>query len=125
MKHKKITAILSQILLLCSLTTLSKACEEKSFWESWYPNGSFKGFGTPPEKLDFAKAQYHLSENYFKGNHLTKDYTRAVSLYQLAADNGVERAHFKLGLMNHYGKGKLKNLTEAYNHYSKAAKNNI
>ena len=121
MMLKKITVILSQLLLMFFIPSLSQACNEKNFWQSWYPKGQFKGFGNPPEKIEVAKAQYHFAELYIKGKKLTKDYTRALDLYKQAADSGIEQANFKLGLMNHYGKGKAKNLSEAYMHYQKAA----
>ena len=100
-------------------------CKQETFWASWFGNtNEFKGFGVPPNKKEISKAQYVFAENYHNGTVLTKDYQRALDLFQRAADSGLTQANFKLGLINHYGQGKSKDLNEAYAYYEKAAQYN-
>ena len=101
-------------------------CKEDTFWTTWFDNSNqFKGFGVPPSKKEISKAQYRFAENYHNGKVLTKDYSRALDLFRRAANSGLTQANFKLGLINHYGQGKAKNLKDAYSYYEKAAKYNI
>ena len=124
MKFNKITIALSQLLLISSLSHADTSCKQENFWQNWFPKGEFVGFGKAPSVDKVAKAQYEFAQNYHRGNILTKDYSRALDLFQRAADNGLTQAHFKLGLLNHYGQGKAKDLSEAYTHYKKAAEQN-
>ena len=113
MKFKKITIALSQLLLVSTLSHADGLCKEADFWQSWFPKGEFVGFGHAPSIDKIAKAQFQFAQNYHRGNILTKDYSRALDLFQRAANNGLTQAHFKLGLINHYGQGKVKDLSGA------------
>ena len=124
MQLKKITLLISKILFISTLSHSVNSCEEKNFWQTWYKDNQFKGFGIVPNKKDIAQAQYLFAENHYEGKKLSKDYSRALDLYTKASDSGVNQANFKLGLMNHYGKGKVKNLKLAYEYYIKSANNN-
>ena len=124
MKYKKISLLLSQLLLVSTISYAQTPCQDKDFWQTWYDKNQFKGFGLVPEKKEITKAQYNFAENYFSGKTLTKDYTRGIDLFQRAANSGLHQANFRLGLINHYGKGKVRDLKEAYRHYQKAAQNN-
>ena len=124
MHIKKITVILSQLLCISSFSQAVNSCEDKSFWQTWYKEGQFKGFGISPSKQEVAKAQYLFAENHYKGNFLTKDYTRALALFTKASEAGLSQADFRLGLMNHYGQGKVKDLQAAYKYYENAASAN-
>ena len=121
MKLNKITLALSPLLFLSTMGYAQTNCQEENFWQVWYPKGQFVGFGTPPSINKIAIAQYEFAEKYHSGNILTKDYSRALDLFKRAADQGLTQAHFKLGLINHYGQGKAKDLNSAYLHYEKAA----
>ena len=107
--------MISQLLLASSIS-YAEPCQDKNFWQAWYDASQFKGFGLPPDSNEVTKAQYRFAENYFTGNVLTKDYTRAIDLFQRAANSGLNQAHFRLGLINHYGKGKVRDLNKAYAH---------
>ena len=124
MKLKKITLWLSPIFLFSNLVVAKDNCDKETFWSTWYNQGGFKGFGIAPSQEKIVKAQYELAEHYYKGNGVTKDYSKALDLFQRAAEGGLTQAHFRLGLINHYGKGKSKDLKEAFNHYQMAAKQN-
>ena len=107
-----------------SFSQAVNSCEDKTFWQTWYKDGQFKGFGISPTKGEVAKAQYLFAENHYKGNFLTKDYTRALALFTKASEAGLSQADFRLGLMNHYGQGKVKDLKAAYKYYENAASAN-
>ena len=89
MHIKKITVILSQLLCISSFSQAVNSCEDKTFWQTWYKDGQFKGFGISPTKGEVAKAQYLFAENHYKGNFLTKDYTRALALFTKASEAGL------------------------------------
>ena len=93
----------------------SENCKQETFWTTWFDGSNqFKGFGVPPSQKEISKAQYRFAENYHNGRVLTKDYQRALDLFTRAAESGLTQANFKLGLINHYGHGKAKDLSEAY-----------
>ena len=124
MQLKRVTIVIGQLLCISSFSQAVNSCEDKTFWQTWYQSGQFKGFGISPTKEAVAKAQYLFAENHYKGNLLTKDYKRALDLFKKAADAGLPQAYFRLGLMNHYGQGKSKDLKSAYTYYEHAAKIN-
>ena len=61
MKLKKISLILSQLLLASSISYAETPCQDKNFWQVWYDDSQFKGFGIPPNSNDVAKAQYRFA----------------------------------------------------------------
>ena len=118
MQLKRVTIVIGQLLCISSFSQAVNSCEDKTFWQTWYKEGQFKGFGISPSKEEAAKAQYLFAENHYKGNFLTKDYSRALALFTKASEAGLSQADFRLGLMNHYGQGKVKDL-KAYELYRK------
>ena len=67
-------------------------------------------------------AIYHLGTKYDLGqNGLEKDVTRAVELYERAAELGVKEAHFNLGVMYGAGTDAEKDMDKAIRHYEAAA----
>jgi len=68
------------------------------------------------------KAIYHLGDKYHSGlNGLEKDMTRAVELYERAAELGVKGAHYNLGCFYDEGKVVEKDTAKAIRHYEAAA----
>ena len=67
-------------------------------------------------------AIWHLGTQYEYGDYgLEKDVTRAVELYERAAELGVKEAHHNLGVLYHEGKKVAKDTDKAINHYEAAA----
>ena len=101
MKFKKIILVLAQLGLVSAIgVTVAKQndepmkkidqtkkvntenCKQETFWTSWFDNtNQFKGFGVPPSQIEISKAQYRFAENYHNGKVLTKDYQRALDLF--------------------------------------------
>ena len=68
------------------------------------------------------KAIYHLGDKYHSGlNGLEKDMTRAVELYERAAELGIKGAHYNLGCFYDEGKVVEKDTAKAIRHYEAAA----
>ena len=124
MKIKKIQAILSTLFFISSITQAHGKCIKQDFWTTWFNKGQFKGFGISPSKNEISKAQYELAENYYLGKVVSKNYSKAIDLFDRASKDGLSQAHFRLGLINHYGQGKVKNLQQAFQHYQIAAQKN-
>jgi len=53
--------------------------------------------------LDDAESQYLLGTKYETGEEIAIDYNEAMQWYRLAADKGLAKAQFKLGLAYQYG----------------------
>ena len=69
-------------------------------------------------------AIWHLGTKYRFGLHgLKKDVTRAVELYERAAELGVKEAHFNLGVLYANGEDVEKDMDKAFRHYEAAAMN--
>ncbi|EJK44602.1 hypothetical protein THAOC_36846, partial [Thalassiosira oceanica] len=67
-------------------------------------------------------AIWHLGAKYrFGANGLEKDVTRAVELYDRAAELGVKDAHFNLGVLYAKGADVAKDMVKAFRHYEAAA----
>mmetsp|Transcript_34344 Transcript_34344/g.77189 ORF Transcript_34344/g.77189 Transcript_34344/m.77189 type:complete len:217 (-) Transcript_34344:252-902(-) len=67
-------------------------------------------------------AIYNLGNLYEYGRHgLEKNVTRAVELYERAADLGVSAAHFNLGVMYMMGTEVEEDMDKAFRHYEAAA----
>ena len=67
-------------------------------------------------------AMFDLGNQYAKGSYgLTMDVTRAVELYERAAELGEKKAHFKLGYLYNEGKGVEKDRAKATLHWEAAA----
>jgi len=67
-------------------------------------------------------AMMHLGNNYAEGEYgLEKDATRAVELYERAAELGLKEAHCTLGYMYGTGKDIEKDTAKAIRHYEAAA----
>ena len=67
-------------------------------------------------------AMWNLGNQYAKGSYgLEKDVTRAVDLYERAAQLGEKEAHFKLGYLYAGGRGVEKDTAKAIQHYEAAA----
>jgi len=63
-------------------------------------------------------AIFNLGSQYERGNYgLEKDVTMAVELYERAAELGVKKAHFNLGIMYDNGIGVEKGTAKAIRHY--------
>ena len=58
---------------------------------------------------------------YYRGEGVTRDYSRALSLYTQAAEGGDQEAMYMLGQMYEQGQGGDKNLAAARKLYRKAA----
>ena len=113
-----------QLVMFSSLSYSQGKCQDGNFWQTWFKESQFVGFGNPPTTNQIGNAQLEKANQYYFGNNLTKDYQKALDLYKKAASNGIDEANFSLGLMHHYGKGKLVSYQEAYDFYYKSAKNN-
>ncbi|EJK69542.1 hypothetical protein THAOC_09189 [Thalassiosira oceanica] len=67
-------------------------------------------------------ALFHLGTKYHLGEYgLEKNMTRAVELYESAAELGVKDAHYNLGLMYANGEDVEKDTNKAFRHYEAAA----
>ncbi|EJK75328.1 hypothetical protein THAOC_02948 [Thalassiosira oceanica] len=67
-------------------------------------------------------AIWHLGTKYILGAYgLEKDVTRAVELYERAADLGVKEAHYNLGVLYDEGIEVAKDIDKAIGHYETAA----
>ena len=67
-------------------------------------------------------ATYHLGTQYQYGQYgLEKDLTKAVELYERAAELGLKEAHYNLGCLYAKGTGVEKNTAKARLHYEAAA----
>jgi len=67
-------------------------------------------------------AIYDLGTKYDFGEYgLVKDVTRAVELYERAADLGMNEAHHNLGVLYANGKEVAKDMAKAFHHYEAAA----
>mmetsp|Transcript_13604 Transcript_13604/g.32093 ORF Transcript_13604/g.32093 Transcript_13604/m.32093 type:complete len:280 (-) Transcript_13604:206-1045(-) len=67
-------------------------------------------------------AMYFLGSQYQAGLlGLEKDVTRAVELYERAAELGVKEAHYNLGVLHARGTGVEKDVAKAFRHYEAAA----
>ncbi|EJK75753.1 hypothetical protein THAOC_02514 [Thalassiosira oceanica] len=67
-------------------------------------------------------AIYDLGTKYDFGEYgLVKDVTRAVELYERAAELGVKDAHYNLGVLYDQGKEVAKDMDKAFRHYETAA----
>ena len=124
MKIKSLCLAFVQLLMFSSLGYANENCQNGDFWQTWFEESQFVGFGNPPSTNQIGNAQLEKANQYYFGNNLTKDYAKALELYKKAANNGIDEANFSLGLMHHYGKGKLVSYQEAYDFYYKSAKNN-
>ena len=60
-----------------------------------------------------AQAQYNLGVMYFNGKGVEKDYSNSIKWWNLAADQGNDKAQYILGVMYEEGKGVKKNLKTA------------
>ena len=74
-------------------------CQDGDFWQTWFKESQFIGFGNPLTQIKSANAQLEKANQYYFGNNLTKDYAKALELYKKAANNGIDEANFSLGLM--------------------------
>ena len=67
-------------------------------------------------------AIYNLGTKYERGIYgVEKDVTRAVELYERAAELGLKEAHHNLGVLYHEGKEVVKDMDKAIRHYEAAA----
>ena len=67
-------------------------------------------------------AIFNLGFQYERGQHgLETDVTRAVELYERAAELGVKNAHYNLGVLYSKGTGVEKDTAKALRHYEAAA----
>ena len=67
-------------------------------------------------------AIWFLGSKYRFGEYgLEKDFTRAVDLYERAAELGLKEAHFNLGVLYDNGTDADKDTTKAFRHYEAAA----
>ena len=123
MKIKKISCILSSLFFITT-SNAGDTCLQQNFWDIWFNQGSFKGFGAPPSETQIQKAQVELAENYYLGDRIAKNYKSAYDLFLRASKGDLTQANFRLGLMNHYGQGKEKDLIKAFDHYQLAANQN-
>src|ERR1700693_5859863 len=69
-----------------------------------------------------AKAQYKLGLSYMTGSGVTRDYEKALDLYNKAAKQGSTDAEFGLGYMYEQGWGVKKDYGQAFLYYSSAAR---
>ena len=65
-----------------------------------------------------AIAQYNLARHYYDAK---RDYAKAYEWYQKAANQGIAKAQFNLGVMNSNGEGVPQDYAKAYEWYQKAA----
>ncbi|EJK47912.1 hypothetical protein THAOC_33335 [Thalassiosira oceanica] len=66
-------------------------------------------------------AIWNLGSNYRFGEGVEKDVTRAVELYERAAELGVKEAHHNLGVLYDKGADVQENTDKAFRHYEAAA----
>ena len=67
-------------------------------------------------------AIFHLGTTYEHGEYgLEKDVTRAVELYERAAELGEKKAHYNLGVLYDEGIEVAKDMAKAFRHYEIAA----
>lgn len=78
---------------------------------------------TPLAEQGDARAQHKLATMYRDGRGVTKDETRAVELFRMAAEAGYVPAQLNLGVMYRAGKGVPADSEEALRWYRLAADN--
>ena len=66
-------------------------------------------------------ASYLLGDLYYRGKLVPRDNALAYRYFSDAAEHGLKRAHFELGLMHENGEGVRASLEEAAYHYRLAA----
>lgn len=71
-----------------------------------------------------ASAQYQLGSLYARGDGVSQDWARAVSLYTQAADRGNAAAQHSLGVCYTYGRGVIRDWARAFSLYTQAAEQN-
>ena len=74
--------------------------------------------------VEIKEAANSLAALYEEGFGVSKDVARAVHWYQLAADQGLAEAQFRLGMMTELGRGVTRNDQEAVRWYTRAAEQN-
>ena len=67
------------------------------------------------------QAQYELGQMFEFGRGVPQDFTEALKLYTLAAEQEFAKAEYALGLLYEHGRGVVANANEAADWYEKAA----
>lgn len=73
-------------------------------------------------KLGDAYSQVNLGYQYYEGEGVSKDYSKAIYWFRKAAAQGTELAYENLGECYYYGRGVPKDMSQAKYWYAKAGK---
>lgn len=64
--------------------------------------------------LGSPEAAYNLAVSYYKGEGVTKNYSKAIQLFQKAAAKDLKEAQFKMDYLYDYGHDVKQNYHKAY-----------
>ena len=107
----------------CDLAARKRGMRDCPFCRTPVPNGS-QALAMVQKRVDAGdpKAIYFLGEQYRFGQYgLETDVTRAVELYERAAELGVKEAHYSLGCLYIEGTDVEKDTAKAFQHFEKAS----
>ncbi|GEM_PF-2957295 len=107
-------------LAILSLCVLSASCARDGASDSYdaITNRFDHAYTTPQD-------QYKTGYRYLLGQDTPKDYAKAISYFQKAADQGNRYAQNELGYLYAAGKGVRQSYTIAASWYEKAASQNL
>ena len=108
----------------CILATRKRGMEDCPFCRAPAPKKESQALAKIQKRVDKGDpvAIYTLGAQYRHGLlGLEKDVTRAVELYERAAELGVKEAHFSLGVFYAEGSDEEKDMDKAFRHYDAAA----
>ena len=108
----------------CYLESMKRSMPDCPFCRTPTPEEDSQILAMIQKRVDAGDpvAIWDLGNKYRLGElGLEKDVTRAVELYERAAELGVTDAHFNLGIMYDLGTDVAKDMDQAINHYEAAA----
>ena len=108
----------------CILAARKRGMKDCPFCRAPTPDYNSEAIAMVQKRVDAGdpKAIYQLGNDYCLGRYgLEKDVSRAVELYERAAELGLKGAHFELGTLYDVGKEVEKDTAKAIRHYEAAA----
>ena len=108
----------------CILAARKRGMKDCPFCRAPTPDYNSEAIAMVQKRVDAGdpKAIYQLGNDYCLGRYgLEKDVSRAVELYERAAELGLKGAHFSLGVLHDEGTDVEKDIAKAIRHYEAAA----
>ena len=69
MKIKSLCLTFVQLLMFSSLGYANENCQNGDFWQTWFKESQFVGFGNPPSTNQIGNAQLEKANQYYFGNN--------------------------------------------------------